>query len=83
MRYREGVSTQVELADSRILLEQARANRAVAARDLQVAQVRAALLPWLPFPQGGAQGAPQSDPPQPRRQTPQADPAQTFTAGGE
>ena len=40
IRFREGISTQLELNDSRILLQQARANRAVAARDLQVARVR-------------------------------------------
>jgi RND family efflux transporter MFP subunit len=38
IRYREGLSTQTELADSRILLQQAEANRAQAARDLQIAQ---------------------------------------------
>jgi outer membrane protein TolC len=52
VRYREGISTQVELADSRILLQQAQANRAVAARDLQIAQARAALLPFLPLTSG-------------------------------
>lgn len=49
LRYREGVSTQLELSDARLLLEQARANRARAARDWQVARVRAALLPELPL----------------------------------
>ena len=36
VRYREGISTQLELNDARILLEQAVANRALAARNLQV-----------------------------------------------
>jgi outer membrane protein len=54
IRYREGISTQVELSDSRILLEQATANRALAARDLAVARARMALLRDLPF---GALGA--------------------------
>lgn len=49
IRYREGLSTQTELTDSRILLQQAQANRAQAARDLQIAQVRVALLPDLPL----------------------------------
>jgi outer membrane protein len=49
LRYREGVSTQTELLDSRIQLEQAQASRARAARDLQVAKVRIALLPALPL----------------------------------
>jgi outer membrane protein TolC len=48
LRYREGVSTQLELSDARLLLEQAQANRAQAARDLQVARARVALLPDLP-----------------------------------
>ena len=57
VRFREGVSTQVELADSRILLAQAQANRATAARDAQVARVRLALLRDLPL--GAALGAAQ------------------------
>lgn len=49
VRYREGISTQTELADARLLLQQAQANRALAARDLAVARVRVRLLPNLPF----------------------------------
>ena len=49
VRYREGISTQLELNDSRLMLEQAEANRAQAARDLQIARVRMALLPALPL----------------------------------
>lgn len=49
VRYREGISTQLELNDSRILLAQAQANRALAARNLQVARVRLVLLPNLPL----------------------------------
>lgn len=49
VRYRNGISTQLELNDSRILLEQAVANRALAARNLQVARVKLALLPDLPL----------------------------------
>ena len=52
VRYREGISTQLELSDSRLLLEQARVNRAQAARDLQVARVHVALLPSLPLASG-------------------------------
>ena len=47
LRNREGLSTQLELADSRLSLEVARANRAQAARDLQIARARVALLPGL------------------------------------
>jgi outer membrane protein TolC len=49
IRYREGISTQTELNDLRIQLAQAQANRAQAARDLQVARIRLALLPSLPL----------------------------------
>lgn len=49
LRYREGISTQLELADSRLALEAAEANRAQAARDVQVARARLALLPNLPL----------------------------------
>src|SRR5690606_3025074 len=49
LRYREGVASLLELTDTRLLLEEALANRAVAARDLQVAQARLALLPALPL----------------------------------
>jgi outer membrane protein TolC len=48
LRNREGLSTQLELSDSRVSLEIAQANRAQAARDVQVARARVALLPGLP-----------------------------------
>ena len=54
VRYKEGISTQLELNDSRILLEQAVTNRALAARNLQVARVKLALLPDLPLQTTGA-----------------------------
>lgn len=49
VRYQSGVSTQLELSDARLLLQQAETNRAQAARDLQVARARVALLPDLPL----------------------------------
>jgi outer membrane protein len=49
VRYRAGVSTQLELSDARLLQQQAEANRAQAARDLQVARARMALLPDQPL----------------------------------
>jgi outer membrane protein TolC len=61
VRYRAGVSTQLELSDSRLLLQQAEANRAQAARDLQVARARIALLPGLPL------GSTTGTAPQPQR----------------
>ena len=54
VRYREGISTQLELNDSRILLEQATANRALAARNLQIARIKLALLPNLPLQSNSA-----------------------------
>jgi outer membrane protein TolC len=60
IRYREGISTQTDLAQSRILLEQARANRAQAARDLAVARVKLALLRDLPLQGAGAQAQSQT-----------------------
>jgi outer membrane protein len=49
IRYKEGISTQTELNDAQIQLQQAEANRATAARDLQVARMRLALLRDLPL----------------------------------
>lgn len=49
LRYREGISTQTELTDARLLLEQAQANRATAARDVRVARARLAMLRDLPL----------------------------------
>jgi outer membrane protein len=59
VRYNEGISTQLELSESRLLLEQAAANRASAARNLKVAQVRLALIRDLPLGtvEQGAAGA--------------------------
>ena len=48
LRNREGLSTQLELSDSRLSWQVAQANRARAARDVQVARARVALLPSLP-----------------------------------
>ncbi|HSE28766.1 MAG TPA: TolC family protein, partial [Gemmatimonadales bacterium] len=52
VRFREGISTQTELSDSRLGLEDARANEAVAAREVLVARLREVLLPWLPLGSG-------------------------------
>ncbi len=57
LRYREGISTQTELLDSRIQLQQAQASRARAARDLQIAKVRVLLLPSLPLALAGQSAA--------------------------
>jgi outer membrane protein len=52
VRYREGISTQVELEQSRTQYQQARLNRVHAARDLEVARLRVALLKDLPLSTG-------------------------------
>src|SRR5205814_10093365 len=57
IRYREGISTQTDLAQSQLLLEQAMVNRAVAARDLAVARMRLALLKDLPLSAAGGSSA--------------------------
>jgi outer membrane protein len=57
VRYKNGISTQIELNDARILLEQAVTNRALAARNLQVARVKLALLPDLPLQTTGTASA--------------------------
>lgn len=54
VRYREGLSTQIELSESRLNLDQARINRAQAARNLQVARMRLALLKDLPLGTGAS-----------------------------
>jgi outer membrane protein TolC len=83
VRYRAGVSTQLELSDSRLLLQQAEANRALAARDLQVARARVALLPELPLA-ASAGAAPRSTAvqasPQPQPQTQQQPGGTQFAA---
>jgi outer membrane protein TolC len=60
LRYSEGISTQTDLAQSRILFEQATANRAVAARNLAVARLRVQLLNDLPLQLGASTTAPTS-----------------------
>ncbi|MFL5618129.1 MAG: TolC family protein [Gemmatimonadaceae bacterium] len=85
IRYREGISTQTDLTQSRLLLEQATANQAQSARDLAVARARVALLRDLPLNTqalGGAAAraapAQQQQPQQP--QQPAQQQPQTSTA---
>jgi len=58
VRYREGISTLVELSDSRLLLQQAQMNAVTAARDLQLARLKLALLRDLPLSSSGTSTAP-------------------------
>jgi outer membrane protein len=62
VRFTEGISTQVELQQSRTQYEQARLNRVLAARDLEVARLRLALLKDLPLSGGAASGSTGSTP---------------------
>lgn len=88
VRFREGISSQIELTDSRLLLEQAQVNRAQALRDVQVARARLALLRDLPLGAGsGGSGfvAPQQIQQTPTQQTPAQSTAatsSTLTGGG-
>ena len=77
VRYQAGVSTQLELADSRLLLQQAQANRAQAARDVQVARARVALIADLPLNAAGigAAGAATARPQTQSQPAPSAQPA--------
>ncbi len=56
VRFSEGISTQLELSESRLLLEQAHTNRVLAARNVQVARVRLALIRDLPLGSTGVGG---------------------------
>jgi outer membrane protein TolC len=57
VRFREGISTQIELSDARLQLEQSQVNRALALRDVQVARARLALLENLPLGTASATAA--------------------------
>ncbi|MEO8909060.1 MAG: TolC family protein [Gemmatimonadaceae bacterium] len=83
VRYKEGISTQIELNDSRILLEQAVANRALAARNLQVASVKLALLPDLPLSTSGTTQAQTTTAQQQSQQTSQPTQAAQQQAAGQ
>jgi outer membrane protein len=53
IRFREGISSQIELQNSRLLFEQAEVNRAQALRNVQVARARLALIRDLPLNSAG------------------------------
>lgn len=78
LRFREGISTQTELLDSRIALQQAEVNRALAARDLQIARVRVSLLADLPLA-GATSDQPSTRSPAPSR----AQSANQTSPGGQ
>jgi outer membrane protein TolC len=74
IRLREGISSQLELNDARLQLEQAEVNRAQALRDVQVARARLALLRDLPL---GQSSGPSTTPVQTTQQTGQPAAAST------
>jgi outer membrane protein TolC len=86
IRYREGISTQTDLTQSRLLLEQATANQAQSARDLAVARARIALLRDLPLNTQALGGAAaratpaQQQPQQQQQQQPAQQQTPTSTA---
>ncbi len=80
VRFKEGISTQLELNDTRNQLAQALVNRAQASRDVQVARVRLALLPDLPVQTATAGQTNLSQ--QQQQQTQQQAPAQTTQPAG-
>jgi outer membrane protein TolC len=82
LRYSEGVSTQLELTDARLLLQQAQSNRAQAARDVQVARVRLALLPDLPLAATPASLQQQQQSPPPAQAAPPQVPSPGTGQGG-
>ena len=85
IRYREGISTQTDLTQSRLLLEQAVANQALSARDLAVARARVALIRDLPintgaFAAGAQRASSQQQSQQQQQPTQQQQRAQTASS---
>ncbi len=83
LRYKEGLSTQTDLTQSRLLLEQSVANQAQSARDLAVARARLALLRDLPVNTNALGAAAQraATQPQQQQQPPQQQRTQSSAAG--
>ncbi|MEP6731512.1 MAG: TolC family protein [bacterium] len=82
LRYKEGLSTQTDLTQSRLLLEQAVANQAQSARDLAVARARLALIRDLPINTNALGAAAQraATQPQQQQQQPQQQRTQSSAA---
>jgi outer membrane protein len=59
IRFREGISSQIELQNARLLFEQAEVNQAQALRNVQVARARLALIRDLPLTTAGSQATAQ------------------------
>jgi outer membrane protein len=86
LRYREGISTQTDLTQSRLQFEQAEANRAFAARDLAVARARVQLIRDLPINQAALSASSQQQQlqqlQQPQQQQPQPQQGTLTNAAG-
>ena len=81
LRYKEGLSTQTDLTQSRLLLEQAVANQAQSARDVAVARARMALIRDLPINTNALGAAAQRSAAQQQQQQPQQQRTQSTAAG--
>ena len=81
IRYKEGISTQTDLTQSRLLLENALANQALSSRDLAVARARVVLIRDLPINTNALGAAAQRAAAQPQQQ-PQPQPRTQSTAAG-
>jgi outer membrane protein len=82
VRFREGISAQIELSDARLQLEQSQLNRALALRDVQVARARLALLEDLPLGTGTGTTIQQIQIPQGTTQQPLTQPGQPIASAG-
>lgn len=60
LRFHEGLSSQIELQNSRLLFEQAEVNSSQALRNVQVARARLALIRDLPLSTAGSQATAQA-----------------------
>jgi outer membrane protein TolC len=60
LRFREGLSSQIELQNSRLLFEQAEVNSSQALRNVQVARARLALIRDLPLTTASSQATAQA-----------------------
>ena len=83
VRFKEGISTQLELNDTRNQLSQSLVNRAQASRDVQVARVRLALLPDLPMQTAPAGQSSLSQQQQQAQQQTQSQTTQPAGASGQ
>jgi outer membrane protein TolC len=80
LRYKEGLSTQTDLTQSRLLLEQATATQALSARDLAVARARVALIRDLPINTSALGAAAQRSSAPQQQQQPQQPSTQSSAA---